>query len=140
MIYGLSLIFLSLLAVPSLIISKKTNAKELLKKITPYQGWIGIIFCFWGVWGIISALLHIGWLTTAPIWWITFIAGSLVEAGLGFMLGYPLISNFFASKDEKNKEKLERIRQKIAPKQGKLGVLGLIVGVWMILASFLFAS
>ncbi len=139
MIYGISLILLSIIAVPSLILSKKPNAKELLEKVAPYQGWIGIVFCFWGVWGIINAILNMGWLTSAPIWWSTLLAGSIVEAGLGFMLGYGLISKMFLSKNEAAKEKAEKLREKIAPKQGKLGVLGLIVGAWMIVASFMFA-
>lgn len=139
MIYGITLILLSIIAVPSLILSKKPNAKELLEKIEPYQGWIGIIFCFWGVWGLISAVLNLGWLTSAPIWWVTLAAGSLVEACLGFMLGYPLISKFFLSKSDAAREKAEQLRAKIAPKQGNLGILGLIVGAWMIVASFLFA-
>ncbi len=138
MIYGISLVFLSIIAVPSLILSKKPNAKELLEKIEPYQGWIGLIFCVWGVWGIISALLHLGWLTTAPIWWITLLAGSFVQAGLGFMLGYGTISKLFLSKNENAKAKAEQIREKIAPKQGKLGIIGIIVGGWMIVASLIF--
>ncbi len=137
MIYGISLILLSIIAVPSLILAKKPNAKELLEKVAPYQGWIGVVFCFWGVWGIISAFMNMGWLTSAPIWWITLLAGSVVEAGLGFMLGYGLITDFLAKNDEA-KAKAELVRAKIAPKQGKLGVLGLIVGAWMIVASFMF--
>ncbi len=156
MIYGISLVLLSIIAVPSLILAKKPNAKELLAKIEPYQGWIGLIFCFWGIWGIISAILNLGWrfwgiwgiisailnlgwLTSAPIWWITLLAGSVVEAGLGFMLGYGLISKLLLSKNADAQEKAEQIRAKIAPMQGKLGILGIIVGVWMIAASFLFA-
>ena len=138
MIYGISLVFLSIVAVPSLILSKKPNAKELLEKIEPYQGWIGLIFCIWGIWGIISAILNLGWLTTNPIWWATFLAGSVVEAGLGFMLGYGMISKLFLSKNAEAKEKAEQLRGKIAPKQGKLGLLGIGVGVWMIVASFIF--
>jgi len=137
MIYGITLVLLSIIAVPSLILSKKPNAKELLEKVAPYQGWIGVIFCFWGVWGIISAFLNMGWLTSVPIWWITLLAGSVVEACLGFMLGYGLISKYLAKNDEA-KQKAELIRAKIAPKQGKLGLLGLIIGVWMIIASFMF--
>ena len=138
MIYGISLVFLSIVAVPSLILSKKPNAKELLEKIEPYQGWIGLIFCIWGIWGIISAILNLGWLTTAPIWWVTFLAGSVVEAVLGFMLGYGMINKLFLSKNADAKEKAEQLRGKIAPKQGKLGLLGIAVGVWMIIASFIF--
>ncbi len=138
MIYGITLILLSIIAVPSLILSKKPNAKELLEKVEPYQGWIGIIFCFWGIWGIVSAVLNIGWLTSAPIWWGTLMAGSVVEACLGFLLGFPLINKLFLSGNEKAREKAAGIRAKVAPRQGQLGILGIIVGIWMIVASFLF--
>ena len=140
MIWGITLILLSIIAVPSLILSKKPNAKELLEKIEPYQGWIGLVCCFWGVWGIITAILNIGWLTSMPIWWITFLAGNIVSAGLGFMLAFGLINKFFLSKNDAAKEKAEELRTKIAPKQGKLGILGLIVGAWMIVASFIFMA
>ncbi|WP_298488749.1 hypothetical protein [uncultured Maribacter sp.] len=139
MIWGITLILLSLIAVPSLILAKKPNAKELLAKVEPYQGWIGLVFCFWGVWGIITAILNLGWLTSAPIWWITLLAGNIVSAALGFMLGSGLINKLFLGKNEAAQAKAEELRQKIAPKQGKLGILGLIVGGWMIAASFLFS-
>lgn len=139
MIWGITLILLSIVAVPSLILSKKPNAKELLEKVEPYQGWIGLIFCFWGVWGIITAVMNIGWLTSAPIWWITFLAGNIISAGLGFMLGSGLINKLFLSKSDVAKAKAAELREKIAPKLGKLGVLGIIVGAWMIVASFMWS-
>ena len=138
MIWGISLVLLSIIAVPSLVLSKKPNAKELLEKIEPYQGWIGMVFCFWGVWGIISSVLNIGWLTTAPIWWVTFLAGNIISAVLGFMLGFGLINKYFLSKNEDAIAKAEELREKIAPKQGKLGLVGIFVGAWMIAASFMF--
>lgn len=138
MIYGITLIILGLLAAPSLLLSKKPNAKELLDKIAPYQGWIGLAFCFWGVWGIIQAVLNIGLLTTFPIWWITWLASSAVEAVLGFILGYGMINQLLLSKNEQTKEKGKKILAKLAPIQGKLGLAGIAVGVWVILASILF--
>ena len=138
MTWGITLILLSIIAVPSLLLSKKPNAKELLEKIEPYQGWIGLVFFFWGTWGIISAILNIGWLSVAPIWWVTLLAGCIVQALLGFMLGFGLINKFLLSKSEAAKEKANQVREKLAPKQGKLGILGLIVGAWMIVASFIF--
>ncbi|RZS93070.1 hypothetical protein [Aquimarina brevivitae] len=138
MTWGISLILLSIIAVPSLLLAKKQNAKELLAKIEPYQGWIGLVFCFWGVWGIITAVLNLGWLTTYPIWWASLLAGNIVSAVLGFMLGFGLINKFFLSKSEAAKDKADQLRKKLAPKQGKLGILGLCVGAWMIVASFLF--
>jgi hypothetical protein len=139
MIWGITLILLSIIAVPSLILSKKPNAAELLEKIEPYQGGIGLIFCFWGMWGIISAILNIGWLTVAPIWWISLLAGNIVSALLGFMLGSGLINRLFLSKSDSAFAKSEQLRKKIAPKQGKLGIVGILLGSWMIVASFLFS-
>ncbi len=138
MSWGISLILLSIIAVPSLLLSKKPNAKELLEKIEPYQGWIGLVFCFWGIWGIISAVLNVGWLSVAPILWVTYLVGNLLSALLGFMLGIGLMNKLFLSKNEAAKEKAEELRAKIAPKQGKLGIMGLAVGAWMIIASFLY--
>ncbi len=138
MIWGISLVLLSVLAVPSLLLSKKPNAKELLEKIEPYQGWIGMIFCFLGIWGIISSVLTTGWLSYWPILWITYLIGNIVTAALGFMLGYGLINKYILSKNEEAKTTIEEMRTKIAPKQGKLGLIGLVLGAWMIVSSFLF--
>ncbi|WP_430907589.1 hypothetical protein [Maribacter sp. 2-571] len=138
MFWGISLVLLSIIAVPSLILSKKPNAKELLEKIEPYQGWIGMAFCIWGLWGIVQAILHIGWLSSAPIWWVTFLAGNIISAILGFMLGLGLMNKLFLSKNETARAKAEELRGKIAPKLGKLGIVGIAVGTWMIVASLIY--
>ncbi len=138
MFWGIQLILLSIIAVPSLILAKKPDAKELLDKIEPYQGWIGFIFCLWGVWGIISAILNLGLLSIYPIWWITWLAGSFVMATLGFMLGFGLLNKFLLSKNPTAMAKAAVLREKMAPKLGKLGIFGIAVGAWMIVASFLF--
>ena len=138
MIYGITLILLGILAAPSLILSKRPNAKELLDKIVPYQGWIGLIACFWGVYGIIQSVLGIGIIAIVPVWWITLLACSLVEASLGFILGYGMIQKFVLSKNEEAKKKADQLLAKLAPIQGKLGLFGVIVGIWVIVASLLF--
>lgn len=138
MIYGITLIILGILAAPSLLLSKKPNAKELLNKITPYQGWIGLLFCFWGAWGVIQAILNIGLLGDSPIWWITWISSSSVEAILGFILGYGMINKILLSKNEESKKKGEQLLAKLAPIQGKLGLIGIFMGIWVIIASILF--
>jgi hypothetical protein len=127
MIYGITLIILGLMAAPSLLLSKKPNAKELLDKLTPYQGWIGLVFAFWGVWGVISAVLNIGILADFPIWWATWMAASVIEAILGFLLGYGMISKLLLSKNETAKAKAEELLAKLAPMQGKFGLFGVIV-------------
>ncbi len=138
MIYGLCLIALSILAVPSLILAKKPNAQELLDKIAPIQGWIGFFFCLGGIWGIITSFLNLSWMTHYPIWWATLLAGSFVQAVLGFILGYGLLQKFLLSKNPEAKAKGEELLAKLAPIQGKLGLFGIGVGIWMIVASTMF--
>lgn len=143
MFYGILLIILGLLASPSLLLSKKPDAKELLDKLVPYQGWAGVVFCFWGIWGIISSILSIGILSYGLwgiIYWVTLLAVSLVEVILGFILGYSLIVKYVLSKNETAREKGEQALAKIRPLQGKIGIIGIIVGVWLIICSFLYAA
>ncbi len=141
MITGITLIILSLIAVPSIILAKKPNAKELLNKVAPYQGWIGLIFCFWGIYGVIfSGILGLGWMSHWPIYWITALLVNIMQAVLGFILGYGMISKYVFSKSEEAQKKGEQVLAKLASIQGKLGIAGIIIGVWCIIASFLFYS
>ena len=137
MIYGITLILLGLLAVPSLLLSKKPNAKELFDKIAPYQGWIGVIFALWGVWGIISAILGIGLLGTFPIYWVTWLAVFIVEAALGVILGYGLIAKHALSKNPQAARKCEELLAKLPPLQGTLCIVAIILGIWPIISSIL---
>src|SRR4051794_24223290 len=63
---GIWLAVLGVLGAASLIIAKKPDAKELIDKLTPYQGWIGAGSAVWGLWGVISSVLGIGLLAHAP--------------------------------------------------------------------------
>ncbi len=137
MIYGILLIILGLLAVPSLLLSKKPNAKELFDKITPYQGWIGCVFAIWGLWSIISCILGIGLLATWPMLWITSLLVAVVEFGLGFILGYGLIQKYALSKNEKGAEAGEKLLAKLMPLQGTLGIVAIILGIWQIVANII---
>ncbi|WKB80889.1 hypothetical protein QYR09_14180 [Cellulophaga lytica] len=138
MIFGITLILLGILAAPSLLLSKKPNAQELLDKITPYQGWIGLAFCIWGVWGIISCILRLGILTTSPIYWITWLAVNVLLAALGFILGYGMINKHLLAKNEEAKAKGEILLAKLRPLQGKLGMAAIALGIWQIVTSILF--
>src|SRR5437773_6893105 len=76
LVNGIWLAVLGILGASSLIIAKKPDAKELIAKLSPYQGWIGAVSAFWGAYGIISAVMSLGWLAHWPIYWITFLADS----------------------------------------------------------------
>ena len=137
MLYGILLIILGLLAIPSLILSKKPDAKALFDKIAPFQGWIGFVFAIWGIWGIISAILNLGWLAHWPIYWITYLLVSVVEAGLGIILGYGLIQKYALSKNESAAAAGEKVLAKLLPLQGTLGIVAIILGIWQCVASIL---
>lgn len=136
LIGGIWLFVLGALAAPGLILSKRPDAEELLAKFAPYQGWIGAVSAFWGVWGIISSVLNIGWLKLAPIYWITFLAVALVQAALGLLLGVGVLKTFIKNPDAV--AKMDQTMVKLAPKQGILGIVAMGLGIWMIVAGFLF--
>ncbi len=137
MIYGISIILLSLIAVPSLILARRPDAQEILDKIAPFQGWIGVAFCIWGILGIVQTVLYLGLLATAPITWLTMLACSVVIAALGFLLGYGLIAKFILSGNVEAKAKGDQLREKLAPLQSTLGIAGIGIGVWAIITSVL---
>ena len=143
MIYGIILIILGLLAAPSLLLAKKPDAKETLDKLAPIQGWLGLIFFIGGVFSIIMVILAMGLLghgIWGIIWWITQLACALIQTALGFLLGYSLIVKYGLSKNEAAKAKGEQLMAKLQPLQGKVGLLGIIIGVWVIICSFLYTA
>jgi hypothetical protein len=130
---GIWMAVLGILGAANLIIARKPEAKELIGKLAPYQGWIGAVSALWGAWGIISSILHLGWLSLAPILWITWLVNSLLLFGLGLLLGIGVLKTFI--KQPQAQEKMDVLVTKLAPYQGTLGLIGIGVGVWMVLSS-----
>lgn len=135
LINGLWLMVLGVLGASNLIIASKPNARELIGKLAPYQGWIGAISALWGVWGIISSVLHLGWLTLFPIFWVTFLADSVLLFALGLLLGVGVLKTFI--KNPSAQAKMDQTITRLAPKQGMLGLIAIGVGVWMIISTFM---
>jgi hypothetical protein len=136
MLFSIALIVLGLLAIPSLIISKKPQAKELFDKVAPYQGWFGVIFAIIGIVDIIITIINIRLLTVVPIWWILSLLIAAVEIALGFILGYSLIHKYVLSKNAEADEKGKELLNKLLPLQGKLGVVAIILGVLGVIGYF----
>jgi hypothetical protein len=129
MFAGLIAICGGILAASSLIIAKKPNAKDLIDKLTPYQGWIGIVMFFWGVWETIDVLTHINLIAHMPLRW-TFWAGQAVaDLFVGFLLGFGLITKYALAKNPAAERRGQQIRQKLAGYQGKLGLFAIAMGV-----------
>jgi len=134
-ISGLWLAVLGVLGAASLIIAKRPDAREAIGKLAPYQGWIGAVSALWGVWGVISAVLSIGWLAHWPIYWVTFLADSVLQLALGLLLGVGVLKSFI--KDPRANQKMDQTITKLAPFQGTLGLVAIGLGLWMIVAGFL---
>jgi len=122
MIDGIWLALLGILAVPSLVLAKRPDAKQLLGKLAPYQGWMGAISVIWGVWGIIRAVLGLSWMTTWPVYWATSLADSVLLAALGLILGIGVMKTFI--KAPQAQAKLDQTLAKVAPHQGSPSACG----------------
>ena len=123
-----------LLACSSVVIAKKPNAKELIDKLTPYQGWIGLVLAFWGVWGAIGLILNIG---SIGVVWIIALAICLVEFVVGFLLGYGLISKYFLERSEAAKAKGQELRLKLTKYQVPSGFILMALGVVSLVFRFI---
>jgi hypothetical protein len=128
---GIWLAVLGIMAAPNLIIAKKPEAKETLDKLVPYQGWFGAVSAVYGVIDIIRFLGRLDWFEYIPIGMITFIVGAVVTLALGLLLGIGVIKSFVSSAEAK--AKMDAMIAKLAPKQGTLGLVGIIVGLWIII-------
>jgi hypothetical protein len=135
MFFGVWLFVLGVLGASNLIIARKPDAKELIAKLAPYQGWIGAISALWGVWGLISAVLSIGLLSSAPIWWATWVATDVILVALGLLLGIGTLKTFI--KQPQAVAKMDMLVTRLAPKQGVLGLIAIGLSIATIVVSFL---
>ena len=115
-----------LLGAANLIIAKKPNAKELIDKLTPYQGWIGVVLVLWGIWDLIGVLRSLG---TFSVFWLVWLITALTELGLGFLLGYGLISKYVLGSSPQALEKGQQLRARLAKYQGPLGVVAICLAI-----------
>ena|GEM_PF-518391 len=130
--YGLWLVVLGVLAAPNLIVSRKPEAKEWIDKLVPFQGWLGVASTVWGIIALIRFLTNLQWIKHWPILaLITTIVYILLFLILGILLGINVMKTFV--KDESAKQKMDELVAKMAPKQGTFGLVGIIVGLWIIL-------
>ncbi len=135
MFAGLVTIIGGILAASSLIIARKPNAKDLIDKLTPYQGWIGVAMFFWGIWGIFDCLRNLAMLSGQPILWVFWMASSAVDLVVGFLLGFGLITKYALGSSVAARARGQLIREKLAGYQGMLGLAAIALGalylVWL---------
>jgi hypothetical protein len=138
LITGLILLALGALAAASSIVARRPDAQAYIDKMVPYQGWFGFITCLWGAWIIINAIINLKWFSYVPVWWLTYLATGVINATLGLLLGYALLTKFIFSHNDTAAQRGEQIRVAIVPYQTMLGYAAIVLGVWTIVATFLF--
>lgn len=137
MFAGLITIAGGILAASSLILARKPNAKELIDRITPYQGWIGIVMFFWGIWALLDCIRHVGLLSAMPIFWIFWLASGVADLVVGFLLGFGLITKYALGKSPAAEARGHAIRAKLANYQGAFGIFAIVTGVLYIVWPYL---
>jgi hypothetical protein len=135
MVNGIWLAVLGILGASSIIIAKKPEAKDIIAKMAPYQGWIGAVSALWGAWGVISAVLHMSWLAHWPIYWATWLGDSVLQFGLGLILGIGVLKTFI--KNPEAGKKMDETLEKLLPYQGNLGLAAIGLGIWMVVSSLI---
>ena len=134
---GIWLIVLGILGASNLIIARKPDAKEMIGKLAPYQGWIGASSVLWGVWITLWTLMNMGVLIKwAFLGFVTLLAVAFVLVALGLLLGVGVLKTFI--KNDAAQQKMDQTIAKLAPFQGTLGLIAIGLGVWDIVANVIF--
>ena len=120
MFTGIISILGGVIAASSYIVSKKPNAKELIDKIVPYQGWIGVILLFWSIKNILKLFRSFEGNT------LLFAVAQFI---VGFLLAYSLLSQYLFKNSQDAIEKGQELRAKLVQYQIPSGIGLIILGI-----------
>ena len=129
MLGGLITIAGGILAASGFIIKRSPNAQQLIDKLTPYQGWIGMVMFGWGVWETIHSVLGMSMLSSHPLVWVFWLLSGIADLLVGFLLGFGLITHYALSKSPAAMERGQQLRSKLVGIQAPLGALAVVMGV-----------
>lgn len=137
LVLAILLIAAGILAAASLIVAKQPNAQEMINKIVPFQGIIGIILLIWGLYTLFFWVLpYLGpAMRFSPLGALAGLASTLVAIGLGILLGYGLIQQYALSKNADAARSGEAVRAKLSGIQVPLGIAGIALGIWILILS-----
>ena len=108
------------------------SREDVIDKLVPFQGIIGIVLLLWGLKGVFDILRTLNFIHFAPFWWLVFVATVVTELGLGFLLAYGLITKFTSGQAA---EKAGQVHMKLATYQGSLGLTAIGLAVLFMLMS-----
>jgi hypothetical protein len=120
-----------ILAAAALIIAKKPEAKQLIDKLVPYQGFLGVGLLAWGIINLIRYAKYFGMSLPSAIM-ATSIFSSIL---LGFLFGMPLIAKWIPG-DTPAEQKVVQVQQKIAGWSVLIGLVGIASAIGLVLVYF----
>ena len=123
-VYLAILFLLGVLGAANLIIARKPEAKELIAKLAPIQGWLGVAGFGLGVWWLVQSIIN-GWFGVLHLITIA------VYIALGLLLGIGVLKTFI--KKEEVTAKLDACVVKLSPYQGILGLVAIGLAVWALI-------
>lgn len=135
MLGGLITIAGGILAASGFIIKRSPNAQQLIDKLAPYQGWIGMVMFGWGVWETLHSVLGISLLSSHPLTWVFWMLTGVADLLVGFLLGFGLITHYALGKNPAAMARGQQIRTSLVNVQAPLGALAVVMGVLYIVWS-----
>ena len=125
-----------LLAMSSLIVSRRPDAADKLATLAKYQGWIGLTMFGWGVWELIECVLGLSYLAAHPLMWIFWVVMAIADFSVGLILGFGLISTYAFRGNQMAIEKGNNLRAGLVKFQVPLGLLAIITSIGYTAMSF----
>jgi hypothetical protein len=129
MLSGLITICGGLLAASAFIIARKPNASQLIEKITPYQGWIGLLMFGWGVRELVYLVPNLGNFSAAPLFMTFWLLVAVADLAVGFLLGFGLITKYALSRSPAAEARGKYLRSRLISYQVPMGVLAMVMGM-----------
>jgi hypothetical protein len=130
----LALIVAGVIAASSVIISKLPQAKDLIDKLAPIQGFLGIGLLVVGVIKVIWLIDKMNLLTAngfPTLWMLSIVAGITCAVLLGFFLGMPLIAKWIPGESPAEQKAMD-MQKKIVPYQALLGGIAIVAAILLI--------
>jgi hypothetical protein len=122
------------LAASGFIIARKPEAKDLLGKLAPYQGGIGVAMLASGVWNLIDGTFGIALkaMEYSMLLGLTLLSMVLCELLVGFLLGFGLIAAWIPGEGAAE-VKMLNLQKKLATISAPLGLVAMATAVLALL-------
>jgi hypothetical protein len=123
-----------LIGASNIVIAKRPDAKDVIDKLIPFQGIIGVVLLLWGVVGVFDILRSLRFMQVSPFWYLVFVATVVTELGLGFLLAYGLITKVTSGQAA---AKAGQMHAKLTGYQSSLGVTAIALSVLFFLLTLM---